>query len=206
MIDHQMSQQVFGRRITIERLIPCQTETLSAVIQQLGQQHGGHLFTAILHTEPLITDIEAAAGTEYRLQKEVTIILPPRAIAPASGHGDKVKAHGRQAAGVNPIVHPQQADLAKGNGAHGHQGTEVDLTGEKTLAAPLARESLFHQLDKEIRADEPGKSGLVQPLLPAHQQAAHQLQHPLILLVGKIELLEQQQHPLPPDPGLGLLG
>ena len=82
-----------------------------------------------------VTDVQTIAGRQQRLQKQISIILPagtvPGAIKPLQSH--EIKIQGHPAAGVFSVVHAQQTHHLKGNGPHGHHGTEIHHPGQEPL-------------------------------------------------------------------------
>ena len=105
------------------------------IVPKLAHQHRRHPLTVVTHIAGNVADVEFLPCREECLKKQVPVVFPAGTVPRAEETGccHQIKIHGRHAAGVLPVVHAQQADHFKGNGPHGHQGTEIDHAHQKTL-------------------------------------------------------------------------
>ncbi|MNQ70476.1 hypothetical protein D3C85_851160 [compost metagenome] len=193
MRHHQVVEQALAGGLVIEALIPRQHKALPHIVDQLRQQHRGHLVAVVLGAEALIADIEPLLGTEQRLKEEVAVIIAAGAIPAPRRHSHQIEPHGGQGARVDAVVHAEQADLLEGDGAHRHQGAEVDLTGEEALAGAGLPQHAAEVILQQICGDGLLEARFPELSLPLGQLAANELELTLFLLVGQIEALQQRQ-------------
>ena len=127
--------QRVGHGEGIHRFALVGVPALVDMIAQLRHQHRGRAFAIVAHVAAGPADVEAVAGTEQGFQKQVAVVVAAGTVAgsivPPLPH--QIEIHGLLLTGVVAVFHAQQADMAEGNGAHGHQGAEVDAPGHEPL-------------------------------------------------------------------------
>ncbi|MNH90911.1 hypothetical protein D3C73_434560 [compost metagenome] len=123
--------------VRIQPFITGQAIALLQIFQQFSDQYGRIALAVVLNGTANKADVQLLLGREDRLQEQIAVIVTAAAIAPLNLLRHQVKTQRRQSARVDTVVHAQQADHLERNGTHGHQGTEVDLTGQETLTDAL---------------------------------------------------------------------
>ena len=105
------------------------------VVAQLRHQHRGRAFAVVAHVAAGPADVEAVPGAEQGFQKQVAVVIPAGSVAGAvvAPLPHQIEIHGLLLTGVVAVLHAEQADMAEGNGAHGHQGADVDASGHEPL-------------------------------------------------------------------------
>ena len=128
------------------------------MVAQLAHQHRGGAHAVVRDAAPHPGNVQPLPRREQGLQEEITVVLPPRAVAGPVVLAHEVEVQGLALAGIIAVVHAQQADQAEGDGAHGHEGGEGDRAGEEALGqAPLV------ELRQPVFADDGQGQGLRQP-------------------------------------------
>ena len=130
-------------------------------------------------------------GRQQRLEKQVAIILATGTIPPARRLGHQIEAQRRHGARIDAIVHPEQADHLERDGAHWHQGAEVDPTGEELLAGANPGQRALQMITQHRQRQRILIAGLLQLIAQLTQRLTDQLQLRLPLLVGLVELQQQ---------------
>ena len=128
----------------VHRFAQVGAPALVDMVAQLRHQHRGRTFAVVAHVATGPADIEAVAGAEHGFQKQVAIVVPAGSVAGAivAPLAHQVEIHGLLLTGVVAVLHAQQADMAEGNGAHGHQGADVDAPGHESLRQAFRIQSI----------------------------------------------------------------
>ena len=110
-----------------------QSPAAGQVVAELADQHRRRAFAVIADTTADPTDVELVTGRQQRFQQQVTVIFASRSITGAVVTAHEIEIQWRLCTRVVAVIHPQQTDQFEGNGSHGHQGAEVNGSGQKTL-------------------------------------------------------------------------
>ncbi|TLD46937.1 MAG: hypothetical protein FAZ92_00786 [Accumulibacter sp.] len=132
------------------------------------------------------------ARRQQGFEKEIAIVFAPRPVAGAVIASHEVEIGRRPAARIIAVVHAEQADATKRDGAHRHQRGEGDRAGEEAL-----RQAAGIEAGEPVRADHRQRQigaqrGGVARFLPALQRALELQQGKGVgIVVGSEEVGQQ---------------
>ena len=177
------------------------------VIAQLCHQHRRRLLGMVGGAPALPTDVQALPSGKQRLQKQVAVILTTRAVARTAlfGQAHEVEVARGLAARIVAIVHAQQAHHLEGNGAHGHEGGELNASAQKALLQARRLQVCQPLFTHHRQGQGLGQSRCLAMLHPLLQGLQGTLQPTRIAVVGGLEeaLQHALQHAQPIGGGMG---
>ena len=138
------------------------------IVPELRHQYRGRSFGIVADAATDPADVQLFPRRQQGFQEQVAVVLTAGAVAGAIIPGHQVEVHRWPRTGVVTVVHAQQADSPEWNGAHRHQGGEVDLTRQESLVqAGLVQAGQQHVPDdgQRQRLVQAGGAGIVQPVL-----------------------------------------
>ena len=198
-------QRVLGGAAAHYRIAPARAQ----VVAQLGYQHRGGLLGVVAHIAPAPADIQQAPRGEQRFEHKLAVVVAPGPVAGAggAGQGHQVKVAVRAAPGVVAVVHAQQADHLKRNGAHGHQGAKGNAPGAKALLGLGQFQRLQPGGARDCQRNALRKPGLFASALPGQQAALQGGQRQAVFLgLGLQQVGQQRLAVLYPLGGRGVYG
>ena len=108
---------------------------LGQIVAQLRNQYRRRLLAVVAYMAARPADVEPAPGRQQGIEHKLAIIVAPCTVARAllARLGHQVEVHARGAARIVAVIHAQQADHLKRNGAHGHQRAKGHTARAKAL-------------------------------------------------------------------------
>ena len=139
---HHVTLHALLAFVTVERFVALQAVALADIVHQFLYQHRRVAFAVILNGAADIADIERFFRRHHRFKEQIAVIVATASVAAYRFLAHQVKAERRQCAWVNTVVHAQQAHHFERDGAHWHQGTNVNWACQEALADAFLIEAL----------------------------------------------------------------
>ena len=169
----------------------CRLPAGGQIVAQLLDQHRRWPRAVVARAFAHPAQIEAPAGRQQGFEQQIAVVVAARAVAGAVILRHQVKVGAVLAARVVAVVEPQEADHLERDGAHRHQGAEVDRPAEKAH-----RHAGVGQLPEQHVADH------LQRQAGAGEAVAVQRGHPVVERVGNAGVQQQVVFVLDVETGL----